>query len=152
MAEVVTGMKRTAGGLVLPRSYESRVISCSHYDPAPPGQDFACTVGLSQRLWLRGIDIWLDTQPPFVNHLFTFSVWRLVKEPTGLLDFYNSENVLPLRSTVGWWYWHYRGSGTHFHWSMQRLYEGAGQRFGVVLTGAGAVLAQIHASFEISEG
>lgn len=152
MAEVVTGMKRTAAGLVLPRSHESRVISCSHYDPAPGGQDFAYTEPLSSRFWLLGIDIWLDTQPPFAAHVFTFSVWRLMKQPAGLLDLYGAENVLPLRSPVGWWYWHKRGPEGHFHWSMQRIYEGAGQRFGVVLTGAGAILAQIHASFEISEG
>ena len=138
-------------GVRNPMSEYSRVVSCSHYDPAPPDQSFAYTEGLSQKLWLLGVDVWLDTNPPFATHVFTFSVWRMLLKPAALADMYAAENILPLRSPVGWWYWHAYGPERHFHWNMKRLYEGAAQRFGVVLTGAGAVIAQIHASFEISE-
>lgn len=152
MAKLVSTNQRIVTGVTSPESVYSRVVSCSHYDPAPPGQDFAYTEGLSSRLWLLGVDVWLDTNIHFATHVFTFSVWRLLKEPAVILDLYNADNVLPLRSTTGWWYWHKYGPEGHFHWDMQRLYEGAGQRFGVVLTGAGAVIAQIQASFRISEG
>lgn len=152
MAKLVSSDQRIAIGVTYPESGYSRVVSCSHYDPAPPAQQFAYTEGLSSRLWLLGVDVWLDTNPHFAAHVFTFSVWRLLTRPSGLLDMYAAENVLPLQSTVGSWYWHKYGPEGHFSWDMKRLCEGAGQRFGVVLTGAGAIIAQIHASFRISEG
>lgn len=130
----------------------SRVVSCSHYDPAPPGQDFAYTEAVAQNLRLLSIDIFLDTNVPFAQHVFTFSVWRMTAIPANLLAVYQTENIMPVQSTTGIWYWHAYGPDKHFHWSMNRRFKGVGQRFGVVLTGAGAVIAQIHASFEISEG
>lgn len=135
-----------------PMASYSRIVSCSHYHPKPPGQDFAYTEALGQNLWLLGVDVWLTTITPEANHQFTFSVWHVTQKPTTVLQVYANENVLPVQSTTGIWYWHSTGPDAHFHWSMQKLYKGVGQRFGAVLTGAGAVLSQIHASFEIAEG
>jgi len=152
VAKIFTPNQRILAGVTHPESSYSRVVSCSHYDPAPPAQQFAYTAALGQSIWLLGVDVWLDTNPHFANHVFTFSVWRLMAEPQTLLDMYAAENVIPLRGATGSWYWHKYGPEGHFHWDMEHLYTGQGQRFGVVLTGAGAVIAQIQASFKITEG
>jgi len=152
VAKIRTPNQTILAGVTHPESSYSRVVSCSHYHPVPPGQNFAYTIALGQSIWLLSVDVWLDTNPHFANHAFTFSVWRLMTEPRVLLDMYAAENVLPLRSNAGWWYWHKYGPEGHFHWDMEHLYQGQGQRFGVVLTGAGAIISQIHASFRITEG
>ena len=152
MPYLTTKNQQIKTGVMYPRGVYSRIVSCSHYDPVPPAQSFAYTETLAQKLWLLGVDVWLSTNPPFPTHSYTFSLWRLTTIPASLAAMYNNENILPVRAVNGTWYWHAYGPDAHFHWSMNKLYEGQGQRFGCVMTGAGGIIAQIHASFEISEG
>ena len=152
MAKILSTNQQVTTGVQFPRGVYSRIVSCADTDIGVPGEGWAYTDPLADSTWLLAVDVWVMSQPPTTNHLFTFGVHWMYHVPKSMLEMQQQENLLPIRSRRGTFLWDAQGPDKHFRWEMNRLFSGQGLRFGVVLTGAGAPIARIQASFEVSEG
>lgn len=151
-AKLVRMPKLIVKGVQYPKSAYSRIVTASYSEPAPPGQDFCCTLGLAQTLWLKRVHIWISSDTFGALTQWWFSVRRGFKDLTSLAEFWNWEDMLPVRYPVGPGIWNGFYQPVHIELTMNRLLVGQGQRFAAVHNITRTAMSYMTVSFEISEG
>ncbi len=139
-------------GVYYPRGVYSRVVTIGHSLPSAADERFVCTPPLGNKLWLLGIKLWFTGSAALDTDAWWFTLRRgFARRPTQL-GIWQWEDMLPVFSPNGVGIWNGWGSPKAFEWSMNRLYEGAAQKFALIWNLTGPLMGHIQASFEISEG
>lgn len=154
MAKLVSKNQRLVTGVMNPGSSYSRTVTCIAYiKGTPDARGF--TPPLGQVVRLLGVDIW--TTPDYsavAGAAFSFRILYGTGEPPTAAAILEWENIIPVYWPDGTpREWHQHQMNEHMHWSMDRLFKGQGQRFGVWLEVSGVIpILEFFASFQISEG
>lgn len=130
----------------------SRVVTIEHVDPSPPGQDYAVTPVLGEKLWLLSVDVWITGSGVPVATSWWFDLRRGFEVPKTTLQIQQWEYLLPVKSTVGIWIFNGYGNPVHRHWDMNILYQSPQQRFAIIGHMVGPEISRFTASFRITEG
>lgn len=154
MAKLTTREQAILTGVTYPSADYSRSVSCVAWLKAP-GSERGFTPPLGNRLWLRGVDVWPSMDyGGVVGAQISFRLLHGRGLPATAAEILTWTNILPVfwPDALGRPWTQYQPFH-HQHWSMNQLFEGAGQRFGIWLEGSGFVpVLEFVATFEISEG
>lgn len=153
MAKLVNKPQAIRVGVKHPNPGYSRVISCLAAPKGLAAIDYGFTSVVGQTVRLLGVRLWFLPAAADVTKQVYFKVVTGTSTPKGSFEVYHWESVLPLTwkgSGLDRWT-HFQGQNT-YEWTMNRLYEGAGRRFGIWAQCNWLGLDEIYASFEISEG
>ncbi len=153
MAEVVTGLRRAAGGLIMPRARESRVICCHVIVTAGVGvSSMDLTGAVGRDVWLLGMDLWAyhraaaDWVGGFISPRTGSG-----KDPTASELIKRWDQIIDL-SAVGKKAIYWLGEDHHWSFSFNKLFTGETRRFGVAVTNGYNLVWDLFAAFTISEG
>lgn len=153
MAKIVNEFQRISTGIRYPGSGYSRVVTCV---AAPKGlamTDYGFTIAVGQQVRLLSVRLFFYPTVPNVANQVGFRVLTGTTMPTTLTAILQWENILPItwRGVPQDTWYRYHGMDK-YEWTMNRLYTGAGRRFGIWAQCNWAGTEEVHASFEISEG
>jgi len=153
MAKIVNEFQRIQTGVRYPKSGYSRVVTCVAAPKGLAAIDYGFTIVVGQAVRLLSVRLFFYPTVPDVANQVGFRVLTgttMLTTPAGILQW---ENVLPItwRGTgLDQWY-RYHGMD-QYEWTMNRLYTGAGRRFGIWAQCNWDGTEEVHASFEVMEG
>ncbi|MBA7665266.1 hypothetical protein ES703_73336 [subsurface metagenome] len=151
MAKLVSKSQQIITGVMYPKSVYSRVVSCGEYIWAGGGTRLAVTDSLAGRLWLFGIDIWIEMEVVARYEEVLVYIRRGFSDPGYTGSVSGWERVLRPHVHAGVLPWRLGLDNAHLHWDFCKLYEGASQRFVLEISTSGASQGFVYGSFHISE-
>ncbi|MBA7562199.1 hypothetical protein ES708_03848 [subsurface metagenome] len=153
MAKLVNKPQSIRVGVKHPNPGYSRVVSCLAAPKGLAAVDYGFTSVVGQVVRLLSVRLFFLPQAADETRQVYFKVVTGTTAPRAAGQISKWESVLPVVwKGIGvdrWRHFHGRDS---YVWTMNRLYEGAGRRFGIWAQCNWAGLDEIYASFEISEG
>lgn len=153
MAELVNKDQTIRVGVTAPKSVYSRVISCVAFIKGGANNAYGYTQALSSKLWLMNVKVWFTPREWADADTIEWLVLRGTGVPKSADDIRSWERFLTLQwlDKTDQRFSEYVSFGPH-EFSMNRIFEGESQRFGVWVEGSPLVsVLQMYASFEISE-
>ncbi len=152
MAKIITGDQRLVTGAKNPKAVYSRVVSVLVDFEEPVREGFEITAGLGNRLWLLGVDVWVECRQDIVLPNYCWAVYFGSGVPADIAALRNWNQILPIKWQDSFVVWRTYQQEKHWHFDMTRLFEGNALRFGAYGEGTGAKIGHFEFAFEISEG
>lgn len=152
MAKLVTTTQDIETGVTSPKSIYSRNISCMVESVQPNWTDFSFTTGMGEKTWLLAVRLWGFFEIGVTDAANRIMLYEFFGEVASCEELLEHNELLPIRSKNYASTWQLQAQSFALQWEMNRLFVGAGRRFGMYVWNRGDKELTVMASFQISEG
>lgn len=135
-----------------PRGVYSRVVGCGIRIEVFPATTFCVCGGIGEQVWLINVSVWFSYKDAVGDFDTEFRVLTSTERWVSAAQALNFDEVVPMFEGNRLAPWHSFDQHGSFSWDMNRLYTGAGRRFGLWIYSNAPAGGVIRASFQISEG
>ena len=155
MPKAVTGFRRAADGIVLPRSYESRVLSLWATAKFANGTGYAISQAFGNPFWVLSVKVRVLWCPFVADSDVGFRMTVGVGKDVNAVIVRDWERVIPLVSEGHERPWYTDDKILTWEWTLMKRYSGQGRRLGFWIwlpNYCGTSIVKGYCSYEISEG